>query len=212
MKKILFLIISLITITAVQAQIPYYSGSQGKGKTYTYFSTKFHPGTDNQQVYITAQHGILDKLDLVTDLSVGSGYSYQGFGLRFNAFNSKYFGIGGQVMSQFNLQDNYKYNYLGSSIYMNGNIWSGLHWVSNTWFTAYRHGRDTWEQWIYLGWTVRKFTPMIGLDTYLRDCKGSDLMAGCYYTVGKMNLYAWCSNITKNYGDVRVVLGFDYKF
>ena len=212
MKKLIITLMTMIVTIGLSAQIPYYHSSQGKGKTYTYFSTKFHPGTDNQQVYITAQHGILDKLDLVTDLSVGSGYSYQGFGLRFNAFDSKYFGIGGQVMSQFNLQDNYKYNYLGSSIYMNGNIWSGLHWVSNTWFTAYRHGRDTWEQWTYLGWTVRKFTPMIGLDTYLRGCKGSDLMAGCYYTVGKMNLYAWCSNITKNYGDVRVVVGFDYKF
>lgn len=212
MKKVIFLILSIFMTVQVSAQIPYYSGSQGKGKTYTYFSTKFHPGENNQQVYITAQHGVLDKLDLVTDLSVGTGYAYQGFGLRFNAINTKYFGIGGQVMSQFDLNNSYKYNYLASSIYMNGKIWQGLHWVSNTWFTAYRHGRDTWEQWTYLGWTVNKFTPMVGLDTYLRDCHGVDLMVGCYFTHKNTNWYLWSSNLTKNYGDVRIVIGFDYKF
>lgn len=212
MKNLIISILMLFTVTSVMAQIPYYAGTQSKGKTYTYFSTKFHPGENNQQSYITAQYGILDKIDLVTDLTVGTGYNYQGFGIRFNAFSSKYFNVGGQLMADFNMNNSYKFDYNCNSLYLNGNIWNGLHWVSNTWWTIYDNSRNTLEQWSYLGWTVKRFTPMIGIDTYLRDCKGCDLMAGVYYSIGKMNFYAWSSNITKNYGDVRIVLGFDYKF
>lgn len=212
--KIKHLIAGLLLLisTVLSAQIPYYSSSQGKGETYTYFSTKFHPSHNNQQMYISAQHGILNWLDLATDVSVGNNYAYQGFGARFNLFKSKYLGIGGQNMVAFDLKDSYKFNYNATSLYLNGNIYKGLHWVSNTWLTIYDGADNTLEQWTYLGYTYKRITPMIGIDNYIKDARGSDLLAGIYYSVNKLNFYLWGSNLTKNFGDRRIVVGFDYKF
>lgn len=214
MKKVILLILIVITAITVDAQIPYYSGSQGKGNTYTYFSTKFHPGHNNQSIYITASHGVLDKLDIVTDATVGTDFAYQGFGIRFNAIDTEYFGLGGQVMIDFDLNDSYKIGYNANSIYMNGKIHKGLHWVLNEWHTWYPGGTHTVENWTYLGWTIKKVTPMIGLDNYWTDLdKGVDLMVGAYWNAFKrVNLYLWGSNLTSNLGDPRVVLGIDYKF
>lgn len=212
MKRLILVTIAILATIVASAQIPYYSGSQGKNKTYTYFSTKFHPGENNQQMYITAQYGLLNKLDLVTDATIGTGWAYQGFGTRFNILNTKYIGIGGQIMVDFDLNNSYKFNYNCNSLYLNGNIWNGLHWVSNTWYTIYDGTDNVLEQWTYLGWTVGKLTPMIGLDNYLTKPHGSDLLAGVYYSINKMNFYLWGSNLTKNFGDRRIVIGFDYKF
>lgn len=212
MKKVILSILAILLFTAVKAQIPYYSGSQSKGKLYTYFSTKFHPGHNDQSVYITAQYGLLNKLDFVTDLSASSSSTYQGFGFRFNLLSKKYLGIGGQTMLAFNIMDRYAFSYNANSIYLNGSIYKGLHWVNNLWWTVNRGSKNTLENWLYLGWTIKRFTPMVGLDNYITDSHGSDLMAGVYYTVKNLNLYLWSSNLTKNFGNCRVVLGIDYKF
>lgn len=206
------IMLAVLTITAT-AQIPYYAGSQGKDKTYTYFSTKFHPGENNQQLYITVQHGITNHIDLVTDATIGSGWGYQGFGLRFNAFKSKYFSLGGQLMESFDLNDSYKPDYTCASLYLDGAIAGGLHWVSNTWYTIYHHSKDQVDQWTYLGYTVGKFTPMVGAITNCSDDFKSDLAVGCYANIYKNGyIYIWGSGLTDNVYSPRIVLGFDYKF
>lgn len=212
MKKYILIIVAVLVSLVSVAQIPYYSGSQGKGKTYTYFSTKFHPGENNQQMYITAQYGVLSKIDLVTDATIGTNFAYQGFGTRFNILSNKYFGLGGQIMVDFDINNSYKFNYNCNSLYMNGSIVGGLHWVSNTWWTVYKGADNVVEHWGYLGYTVGKFTPMVGIDNYITNSIGSDLLAGFYISHKKMNFYLWGSNLTKNFGDRRVVVGFDYKF
>lgn len=203
----------LITTSAL-AQIPYYAGSQGKGHTYTYFSTKFHPTHNNQQLYITVQHGVSDHIDLVTDATIGSGWGYQGFGTRFNAFKSEYFSIGGQAMIDFDLNDSYKPGYECLSLYMNGSIYKGLHWVSNTWYTIYNSDtKNQVDQWTYLGYTIGKFTPMIGSIMQCTPEFKADLAVGCYINAYKNGyIYLWGSGLTNNVYNPRVVIGFDYKF
>jgi hypothetical protein len=213
MKK--FIMTFMVAMFAIisMAQVPYYAGSQGKNKTYTYFSTKVHPGHNNQQMYITMQHGLTDYLDIVTDATIGTGWEYQGFGLRFNALNTKYFGLGGQVMADFNLGDNYKYDYTCASLYMNGTIAGGLHWVSNTWYTIYDKADNTVDQWTYLGYTIGKWTPMVGAITNCTDDFKTDLALGVYVNAYKNGyVYLWGSGLTNNVYNPRVVVGFDYKF
>ena len=213
MKKFLLTIIATLCVTFTFAQIPYYGSSQGKGNTYAYFSTKFHPGENNQQVYITASHGILDKLDIVTDATIGTGWAYQGFGVRFNAIKSKYFSLGGQVMESFNLNDSYKPDYTCASIYMDGAIVGGLHWVSNTWYTIYHNAENVVDQWTYLGYTIGKFTPMVGAITCCTDKFKTDPAVGIYANLYKNGyVYLWTSGLAKKNYNPRVVVGLDFKF
>jgi len=214
MKKFIVTLVVTMIAAISMAQVPYYAGSQGKGKTYTYFSTKVHPGHNNQQMYITVQHGLTDHFDIVTDATVGTGWEYQGFGVRFNALNTKYLGIGGQVMADFNLGDNYKYDYTCASLYLSGAIVSGLHWVSNTWYTINKgHTKNQVDQWTYLGYTVGKFTPMVGAITDCSHDWKTDLAVGIYANLYKNGyVYLWGSGLTNNVYNPRVVVGFDYKF
>lgn len=215
MKKLLLsLIVMTASLSLVEAQIPYFGNSQGKGNTYTYFSTKIHPGENNQQMYITAQYGVSDHFDLVTDATVGTGYAYQGFGTRFNIMKSKYFTLGGQVMLDFDINDGYEFNYNSNGLYINGNIIGNLGYVANTWYTVYKDYDNVVEQWAYLAYDIGRVHPMIGINTFFTDTDlGVDLMAGAYISItNKSNVYIWGSNLTNNLGDPRIVLGFDYKF
>jgi hypothetical protein len=214
MKK--FIILSLLALVSLTmaAQVPYYAASQGKNKTYTYFSTKFHPGHNNQQMYIVVDHGLNDHFDIVTDATIGTGWEYQGFGFRFNGISSKYFSLGGQLMADFNLGNNYKYEYTCASLYLNGTIAGPLHWVSNTWYTIYKGStKNTVDQWTYLGYTIGKFTPMVGAITSItNDCK-TDPTVGVYANLYKNGyVYLWASGLAKENYDRRIVIGFDYKF
>jgi len=214
MKKYIVLIFMAVISLTVTAQVPYYAGSQGKGKLYTYFSTKFHPGYNNQQVYITAQYGLNDHFDLATESYTGTRWGDQGFGFRFNGFKSKYLSMGGQVMVDFNINNNFKYDWTCASLYLNGNIYKGLHWVSNTWYTVNRgHTDNAVDQWTYLGLTVGKFTPMVGTITSCSDDWKTDLAVGCYANLYKNGyVYLWGSGLTNNVYNPKVVIGFDYKF
>lgn len=212
MKRIFSILVTLLLVVAANAQVPYYAGSQGKGNTYTYFSTKFHPTKNNQQMYITVQHGLTDWLDIATDATVGTGWSYQGFGVRFNAVNKEYFALGGQVMQNFDLNDGYKPAYTSAGLYMNGKIVSGLHWASNTWYTTY-YDTDQIDQWTYLGYTIGKFTPMVGAITDCTNNFKTDLAVGVYANLYKGGyVYLWGSGLTNRVYNPRVVIGFDYKF
>jgi hypothetical protein len=199
MKKIIISLVLAFVAIAASAQIPYYGASQGKGKTYTYFSTKFHPGHNNQMMYVTASHGITNYLDLVTDVTLGTGWTYQGFGARFNAVKSKYFSVGGQVTENFNINDNYKPGYTCASLFMDGGIYKGLHWVSNTWYTINHDADNQVDQWTYLGYTIGKFTPMVGAITDCTHDFKTDLAVGVYANLYKGGyVYLWGSGLTNN--------------
>lgn len=205
-------VMMLITLTAT-AQIPYFGSTQGKKNTYTYFSTKLHPGHNDQQLYITAQFGILDKIDIVTDATVGTGWAYQGFGGRWNAFKSKYISIGGQEMVNFDLNNNYRFGYLCNSLYLDGSITENLGWCSNTWYTIYDGSPNQVDQWTYAYYALKGFTPMIGAITDCTHKFKTDLAVGIYTPITDQSLlYIWGSNLTSHNGNPRIVVGIDYKF
>ena len=95
--------------------------------------------------------------------------SYMGYLVRAGYKFSKWFGIGGQVTPSFDLNDNMKFSYLTSALYMNGNITDSgrLFWCSNTWWGVNKGAGNTMSQWTFLGYAIpigkgRSFTPMIG--------------------------------------------------
>lgn len=212
-KLIKILALLAFTVTA-SAQVPYFGTSNGKGKTYTYFSTKFHPGENNQQMYMTAQYGVMDKLDIATDATVGSGWAYQGFGIRFNIVDYKYFTLGGQAMTSFDLCNNYKFDYEALSLYLNGKIWKGLSWDDNLWYTVYDKSSNTVDNWFYLIYDTKYMSPAVGwISNWTKDKVTSDLALGVYFPIGKhVYGYVWGSGLLGEVYDQRVVLGFDYKF
>lgn len=46
MRKIVFILITLLSSVSAMAQIPYYAGTVGDGKLYGYTSLKVRPGID----------------------------------------------------------------------------------------------------------------------------------------------------------------------
>lgn len=63
MKKILALVVGLLTITNAIAQIPYFAGTVGDGKLYGYSSVKARPG-------------ITWKFDQDVDVAAGFYYTF----------------------------------------------------------------------------------------------------------------------------------------
>lgn len=212
-KYILIYALYMLGWSTVHAQIPYFGSTQGKGNTYTYFSTKFHPGHNNQQMYITAQYGVIDNIDIVTDATIGTGWAYQGFGGRWNALRSKYISIGGQEMVNFDLNNKYKFGYLCNSLYLDGSIIDNFGWCSNTWYTIYRDAPNQVDQWTYVYYSLKRFTPMVGAITDCTNHFSTDLAVGVYtYITDQSIIYVWGSNLTTHNGDPRIVIGIDYKF
>ena len=66
-----------------------------------------------------------------------------------------FLGTGGNLLvgtPSFDLEDNYKFCYNTTGLFMNGNIISDgkLFWTSNTWHTANKDAESGLEQWWYL--------------------------------------------------------------
>lgn len=218
MKKILVIIAMLCTAVVASAQIPYFSGTIGDGKTYTYTSLKFRPGANIQETYSTIQRGFGDHIAIGTDLYTYNSSVYFGYTFRFNAFKSKYFGIGGQLTPSFDLGDNHKFSYFTGALYMNGAITDNgnLFWVSNTWFGVNRGAPTTYNQWWYLGYYIPtknpdfSITPMVGLiHSWLFDSKVNPAV-GAYFTIKNCDLYVWADRFIDEHP--RIVFGMDFAF
>ena len=97
------------------AQIPYYAGTAGEGRLYGYTSLKVRPGINHQETYTTFQYGLSDHFDTGIDLYTGPGCAYWGALVRFGVKPSKWFNIGAEVIPSFNLNDSFKFSYLGLS-------------------------------------------------------------------------------------------------
>lgn len=212
-NRLTLVVLLLMISTVVTAQIPYFGGSQGKGKTYTYLSYKKVLDSNNQQTYIAVQHGLLNKLDLAVDYASGTGYSYAGFGFRGNLVSTKHFTLGGQSMASLDLNNKFKFSYLSNGLYIDGNIVDNLGYCSNTWFTVTKGAKPDWTQWSYLYYSLNRVTPMVGLLSNLLSGK-SDLAVGVYGKIANNSyLYIWTANLLHNLdNNTKLVVGIDYKF
>lgn len=215
-KSILFValgvISGLIFPFMADGQIPYFGGTVGNKKFYTYISTKFHPGKNNQIVYGNMEYGLLKNLDILAEFYLATDYGTQGFGLKCNAFESKHVSLGIQSMADFDIKDGYKFAFLSNGLYLSGNICGNLGYVSNSWYTEYRGKSRAFSQWTYLYYLVGKLTPMAGFLNSWSDPKQNCLAIGFIYTLKNSNIYLWAGNLADSSLDTGIVVGFDVKF
>lgn len=120
----------------IHAQVPYFAKTVGQDKMYAYISIKARPGINAQETYTTFQYGLSNSLATGLDLYTSNGNSYWGALMRYGVGLSKYFNVGVQVTPSFNLSDNFKFSYLTSALYLNGNITKdgNTFWCANTWW------------------------------------------------------------------------------
>ena len=215
MKRIISVLFALVSIIAIKAQVPYFSGTVGDGKLYGYTSVKFRPGINSQETYTAFQYGIGNYAAAGLDLYTANGSSYTGFLLRGGFKFSNWFGIGLQLTPSFNLCDNFKFSYLTAGLYMNGNITNNgkLFWCSNTWATVNDGADDTYMNWEYLGLAIptrkgQTLTPMIGAIHSWKFDQDVDLALGAYYSIKSWNIYLWGNDLIKKHP--RLVVGVDF--
>lgn len=219
MKKILIFLVALAGYSTAYAQVPNFAGTAGKDNIYGYFSFKARPGINNQTTYSTIQYGATDWMALGADYYTGMGERYLGLTARLGKLSfGKSFNVGAQFTPSFDLEDNFKFSYLTSALYINGDISSDgrLFYVADTWYTVNKgDAENTIDQWLYLAYTVpfkngHSITPMVGTIYSWKFDRDADLALGAYYSVGKCNLYLWGNDFFKDHP--RVVLGLEFKF
>ena len=215
MKKILLMLVMSITVISVKAQVPYFAGTVGDGKLYGYTSLKARPGINAQETYTTFQYGLGNYSAVGLDLYTGTNCSYAGYLFRAGKKISKWFGIGGQITPSFDLNNNFKFSYLTSALYMNGAISKNgnFFWCSNTWWGVNDGSENTLTNWEYLGYSFslkngHSITPMVGAIHSWKFDRDVDFAAGAYYSVGKFNIYLWGNDFFKS--NPRIVVGVDF--
>jgi hypothetical protein len=215
MKKILALVVGLLTITNAIAQIPYFAGTVGDGKLYGYSSVKARPGINHQETYTTFQYGLGDRFATGIDLYTGPDCAYWGGLVRYGLPVSKWFNIGAEVIPSFNLNDSFKFAYLTSALYLNGALSEDgrLFWASNTWWGVKKDAANTFSNYEYIGYTFplkqgRSITPMAGTLHSWKFDQDVDVAAGFYYTFGQWNLYVWGNDFLKDHP--RFIVGLDF--
>jgi len=202
--RFLAIIIGMLMSICAKAQIPYYAGTVGDGKLYGYTSAKFKPGINHQETYTTFQYGLGDHCAAGIDLYTGPECAYWGGIFRYGHKFSKWINIGGEVMSSFNLNDNFKFAYLTSGLYMNGAISpdSRLFWCTNTWWVINRGNDDTYSNYEYLGYTFplksgHSITAMAGAIHSWKFDQDISPALGCYYTINNWTFYLWGNDLQK---------------
>lgn len=215
MRRLFFLLIVTVFASSAKAQVPYFSGTVGNGKLYGYTSLKVRPGKNAQETYTTFQYGLGNYAAAGLDLYTGTNCSYAGYLFRVGKKFNKWFGLGGQITPSFDLNDNFKFSYLTSALYMNGAISSdgNFFWCSNTWWGVNDGADNTLTNWEYLGYCVpikkgQSITPMIGTIHSWKFDQDVDISAGVYYSIKNWNIYLWGNDFLKS--NPRVVLGADF--
>lgn len=215
MKQLFLFAVALLCSIKTIAQIPYYAGTVGDGKLYGYSSVKARPGINQQETYTTFQYGLGDHFATGIDLYTGLNCAYWGALVRYGLNVSKWFCIGAEETSSFNLNSSLKFSYLTSALYMNGAISADgrLFWAANTWWIVNDGAANTFSNYEYLGYTIRlkngrSLTPMAGAIHSWKFDQDVDLAAGCYYTFKNWNLYVWGNDFLKSHP--RFVVGLDF--
>ena len=204
----------VIVAITVKTQVPYFAGTVGDGALYCYTSLKARPGVNALETYTTFQYGIGNYTAAGLDLYTGPGSSYAGYLFRVGKKFNKWFGLGGQITPSFDLNNNFKFTYLTSAIYMNGAFSKdgNLFWCSNTWWGVNNGADNTLTNWEYLGYTIslkngHSMTPMVGTIHSWKFDQDVDIAAGLYYTINNWNIYLWGNDFLKEHP--RVVVGID---
>lgn len=197
------------------AQIPYFAATVGDGKLYGYTSLKARPGINHQETYTTFQYGLGDHFATGIDLYTGPDCAYWGALVRYGVKPSKWFNVGAEVISSFNLNDSFKFSYLTSGLYLNGAITGDEHlfWCTNTWWVVNDGADDAYFNYEYLGYTIplkddRSITPMIGAVHSWRLNQDPEPAAGLYFTFKNWNIYLWGHDFL--YSHPRLVVGIDF--
>jgi len=215
MRKILICLFLVIVATAVEAQIPYFPGTAGHGKLYSYTSLKMRPGINARETYTTFQYGVGDCIAAGADLYTIKGSTFAGVLFRAGKKVSKWFGIGGQITPSFDLKDSMDFSYLTMALYLNGAISAdgNLFWCTNSWLRIKDGEEDISTNWEYLGYTFalrdgHSITPMVGAIHSWKFDEDIDMAAGLYYSFKKWNFYLWGNDFLKDHP--RIVLGVDF--
>ena len=213
-KRTAILITAILLSVHAIAQIPYYAGTVGNGKLYAYTSVKARPGVNHQETYTTFQYGLGSHFATGLDLYTGPNCAYWGALVRYGLKISKWFNIGAEATPSFDLNHSFKFSYLTSALYLNGDISKNgnLFWCTNTWWIVNRGAKSTYSNYEYLGYIVhfknnRSITPMVGAIHSWKFDRDVDVAAGCYYTFKNWNLYLWGNDLLKNHP--RFVAGVD---
>ena len=219
MKRFVIVFLTSIICFAIRAQVPNFAGTAGKDNIYGYFSFKARPGINNQETYSTIQYGATNWIALGADYYTGINQRYLGLTARLvKLYFGKCLNGGAQFTASFDLEDRFKWSYLTSALYLNGDITSDgkLFYVADTWYTINKgHTENSIEQWLYLAYNFQfknghGITPMIGTIYSWKFNRDADLALGAYYSIGKCNLYLWGNDFFKE--RPRVVLGIEFKF
>ncbi len=215
MKKIIILTMMTVAVITVNAQVPYFAGTVGNGKLYGYTSLKARPGINAQETYTTFQYGLGHYAAAGLDLYTGTNCSYAGYLFRAGKKINKYFGIGGQITPSFDLNNNFKFSYLTTALYMNGAISNdgNFFWCSNTWWGVNDGADNTLTNWEYLGYAFslkngHSITPMVGAIHSWKFDQDVDIAAGFYYSIKSWNIYLWGNDFLKDHP--RIVVGVDF--
>lgn len=216
MKKFLLSLFFVVISFTVNAQIPYFAGTAGNGNLYGYTSVKFRPGVNVQETYTSFQYGIGNQFATGMDLYTSGQTAYWGLLVRWGMNVSPYFNIGAQITPSFDLSDSFKFGYLTSALYLNGQITKDgrLFWCSNTWYGVNNDSKNTITNWEFIGYTFRlpkdmSITPMVGCMHDWEFKENPDLSLGAYYSVGKWNFYLWGNDFFETHP--RIVVGVDFK-
>lgn len=215
MKKVISVLFALFIATAATAQVPYFAGTVGNNKLYGYTSLKVRPGINAQETYTTFQYGLGNYTAVGLDLYTGTGSNYAGYLFRAGKKISKWFGIGGQITPSFDLNNNFKFSYLTTALYMNGAISNdgNFFWCSNTWWGVNDGADNTLTNWEYLGYAIslkngNSITPMVGAIHSWKFDQDVDIAAGFYYSIKNWNIYLWGNDFLKS--NPRIVVGVDF--
>lgn len=217
MRKVVALVTGLLLSIHLVAQIPYFAGTVGHGKLYGYTSVKARPGINQQDTYTTFQYGLDDHWATGTDLYTGLNCAYWGALARYGLNISKWYNVGAEVTSSFNLNNSFKFSYLTSALYLNGAISRNgrLFWCTNTWWIVNRDSPFTLSNYEYLGYTIPlkkgyAITPMAGTIHSWKFDQDVDIVAGCYLTLKNWNVYVWGNDFLKDHP--RFILGIDFVY
>lgn len=217
MKKIIYCFLLLLLCLSIKAQVPYYGATVGKNHLFGYHSLKVRPGENNQRTYTTLQYGINDWFSIGTDLSTGPDEKYSGYYVRVGKKYNKWFSAGIQLTPSFDLDDNHKFSYNTTGLFLNGNITDDgkLFWTSNTWHTAYKDSQYTLEQWWYLCGNIplsknSSIWPHIGAVHSWKFDQDLDIAAGFFYMYKQYCLYIWGNDFFTEHP--RLTLAVDFTF
>lgn len=217
MRKIYIIMSLLMAVVTAKAQVPNFAGTAGKGHLYGYFSVKARPGINAQETYSALEYGFTDWFASGADYYSGGGTSYLGYVARFGKLQlNDNLNIGAQLTPSFDMNENMKFSYMTSALYLNGNITKdgNLFYVADTWWTVNDgDAKNTIDQWLYLAYNFSLkngdgITPMVGTIYSWEFDRDADIAAGFYYSHNKFNFYLWANDFLKDHP--RMVAGFEF--